>query len=238
MFAACGDIDIRNNVDQFQKLVNCTVIEGELQILLIDYAKPEDYESLHFPDLVEIKDYLLLYRVQGLRSLRNIFPNLAVIRGEKLFSNYALIAFEMQSLEELGLVSLTSIPKGAVRLEKNPNLCYIETIDWTKIATGIPEKDNFFKGNKDTKECVNMCYKSCDKTMGYDQLEPRCWTLHQNDCQRMLCKYLLLRGKKFLVAIKCGCVTILRNKWDGYLIIINANFLLVSIKMWNCRLAE
>ena len=175
-------------MDQFQKLANCTVIEGELQILLIDYAKPEDYDSLHFPDLVEIKDFLLLYRVQGLRSLRNIFPNLAVIRGEKLFSNYALIAFEMQSLEELGLVSLTSIPKGAVRLEANPNLCYIETIDWTKIATGVSEKDNFFKGNKDTKECVNMCDKSCNKTMGYDRLEPRCWTLYPNDCQLMLCK--------------------------------------------------
>lgn len=182
----CGSTDIRNNVEQFQKLANCTVIEGELQILLIDYAQPEDYNSLHFPDLVEIKDFLLLYRVQGLRSLRNIFPNLAVIRGEKLFSNYALIAFEMQSLEELGLVSLTSIPKGAVRLEASPNLCYIETIDWTKIATGVSEKDNFFKGNKDTKECVNMCDKRCDKTMGYDQMEPRCWTRYPNDCQRML----------------------------------------------------
>ena len=172
-------------MDQFQKLVNCTVIEGELQILLIDYAKPEDYENLHFPDLVEIKDYLLLYRVHGLRSLRNIFPNLAVIRGEKLFSNYALIAFEMQSMEELGLVSLASIPKGAVRLEKNPNLCYIETIDWTKIVTGIHE-ENFFKGNKDTKECVNTCPKNCDTTLGYDRQEPRCWTL--KDCQKMLCK--------------------------------------------------
>ena len=181
-------MDIRNNVDQFYRLANCTVIEGELRILLIDHASPEDYETLWFPDLVEIKDYLLLYRVQGLRSLRNIFPNLAVIRGERLFSDYALIAFEMQSLEELGLVSLTSIPNGAVRLEKNPNLCYIETIDWTKIATGVPEEENFFKGNKDTKECVNTCPANCDKTMGYDSPELRCWTL--KDCQKMLCKYI------------------------------------------------
>ena len=186
LISACGDIDIRNRVEQFSKLVNCTVIEGELQILLIDHADPEEYDNLHFPDLVEIKDYLLLYRVQGLRSLRSIFPNLAVIKGEKLFSDYALIAFEMQSLEELGLVSLTSIPKGAVRLEKNPNLCYIETIDWKKIAAGVPEGDNFFKGNKDTKECVNTCPETCDKSKVYDRLEYRCWTL--KDCQKMLCK--------------------------------------------------
>ncbi|KAL3867340.1 hypothetical protein ACJMK2_044550 [Sinanodonta woodiana] len=178
---SCGNIDIRNKVENFNILQNCTVVEGTLQILLIDYAKPKDYENISFPDLVEITDYLLLYRVYGLKSLRNIFPNLAVIRGEKLFSNYALIAFEMPNLEELGLVKLTTIKRGAVRLEKNPNLCYIETVDWTKIAKQIEASEHFFKNNMDIKQCINTCPANCPLSRDGTR---RCWTLEH--CQTML----------------------------------------------------
>jgi len=152
----CQSKDIRNLVKQFQKLKNCTVIEGYLQILLIDYAEASDYENLQFPELREITDYLLLYRVYGLRTLSHIFPNLAVIRGQKLFFNYALVAFEMPDLEDVGLGSLTHIMRGAVRLEKNPNLCYINTIDWQRI-TSVDEESNFIMQNKDIDECVNVC---------------------------------------------------------------------------------
>ena len=174
-------------MEEFQELINCTVIEGSLQIVLIDLGQPEDYATFKFPDLVEITDYLLLYRVSGLRSLRDIFPNLAVIRGEQLFGSYALVVYEMPCMEELGLVSLRTIPKGAVRLERNPNLCFVETIDWMKITTGIAEGDNLFKNNKDSTECVYSCPEACTKTVVNGILEPRCWT--RNHCQQIYCKY-------------------------------------------------
>lgn len=187
----CTDIDIRNRVN-FSKLENCTVIEGSLQILLIDYADPSEYDNLSFPKLLEITDYLLLYRVYGLRTLAHIFPNLSVIRGQKLFFNYAVVAFEMPDLEELGLPGLTHIVRGAVRLEKNANLCYINTIDWSQIARAVTGADHFISQNKDIDECVNVCPKMGDgKTekcatipsqMHGNKRQPLCWT--SIDCQR------------------------------------------------------
>jgi hypothetical protein len=183
-------LDIRINVDGFKKLENCTVIEGSLHIQLID-ANEKEYEHLHYPHLVEITDHLLLYRVYGLRTLRHIFPNLAVIRGQRLFHNYALVVFEMPDLEELGLVGLTSIMRGAVRLEKNPNLCYIGTIDRPRITNSshktMPSdslmREHFIK-NKKTKECVNTCLHGCPRT-NVDGIENhRCWS--SQDCQKML----------------------------------------------------
>lgn len=49
----------------------------------------------------EITGYLLFFRVFGLKSLSNLFPNLAVIRGERLKSHYALIIYEMTDLTEV-----------------------------------------------------------------------------------------------------------------------------------------
>lgn len=76
----------------------------------------------------------MCYRVKGLRSIGRLFPNLTVIRGHSLFINYALVAFEMMNLQEIGLHSLTTIVRGSVRFEKNPALCYVDTIDWDLIA--------------------------------------------------------------------------------------------------------
>ena len=181
-------MDVRNSVDSLNQLRYCNVIEGNLTILLIA-GKWEDFQKYSFPNLVEITEYLVLFRVDNLRSLNHLFPNLAIIRGDRLFNDYALVAFEMPDLVELGLSSLVSIPRGAVRLEKNPNLCYIETIDWEKITAGVTMSENYFKGNKDVQECVNKCPGGCDETIEYDKKVPRCWTI--KDCQKMLCKYIV-----------------------------------------------
>lgn len=67
-------------------------------ITLIDRYNDTDYDNLTFPDLVEITDFLMLYRVQGLKTLSHLFPNLRVIRGNSLVNNYALVVYEMLSL--------------------------------------------------------------------------------------------------------------------------------------------
>lgn len=87
-----------------------------------------------------------------MRNLTQLFPNLSVIRGHSLFINYALVAFEMMNLQEIGLYSLTDIVRGAVHFEKNPALCFVDTIDWDLIArSGIDEhviKVRLFYQNK------------------------------------------------------------------------------------------
>jgi insulin receptor len=92
-------VDIRNSVDAFRRLSGCRVVEGFVQIVLIDHATESSFLNLTFPELREITHYLLMYRVNGLRSLGKLFPNLSVIRGEMLFLNYALVVFEMIHLQ-------------------------------------------------------------------------------------------------------------------------------------------
>uniref|UniRef100_A0A667Y142 Tyrosine-protein kinase receptor n=1 Tax=Myripristis murdjan TaxID=586833 RepID=A0A667Y142_9TELE len=190
----CQSKDIRNNVTNLQSLENCTIIEGHLKILLMFKTKPEDFRGLSFPKLRVVTDYLLLFRVYGLESLSELFPNLTVIRGNNLFFNYALVLFEMLQLKDLGLHSLMNITRGAVRIEKNPDLCYLATLDWSKILDSV--EDNYIMANKNEKECGDVCPGTaqgqtiCPQNTINGHFRGRCWT--QNHCQRMCtdnCKY-------------------------------------------------
>lgn len=97
--AVCQSMDIRNNADKLNRLKGCRVIEGFLQILLIDGHNESSYQNLTFPDLREITGYLLLYRVTGIKTLATLFPNLAVIRGHKTFNDYSLVIYDMKHME-------------------------------------------------------------------------------------------------------------------------------------------
>ncbi|KAM9460613.1 insulin receptor b [Clarias gariepinus] len=190
----CSSKDIRNNVTNLRSLENCTVIEGHLKILLMFKTEAEDFRDLSFPKLVMITDYLLLFRVYGLESLSKLFPNLTVIRGNNLFFNYALVIFEMLQLKEVGLHSLTNITRGTVRMEKNPDLCYLSTLDWSKILDSV--EDNYIVANKNERECGDICPGTitaeikCVQTTINGHFGQRCW--NQNHCQRIcpaVCKH-------------------------------------------------
>lgn len=183
----CPGMDIRNNLTRLHELENCSVIEGHLQILLMFKTRPEDFRDLSFPKLIMITDYLLLFRVYGLESLKDLFPNLTVIRGSRLFFNYALVIFEMVHLKELGLYSLMNITRGSVRIEKNNELCYLATIDWSRILDSV--EDNYIVLNKDdNEECGDVCpgtakgKTNCPATVINGQFVERCWT--HSHCQK------------------------------------------------------
>ncbi|XP_030045590.1 insulin-like growth factor 1 receptor [Microcaecilia unicolor] len=180
-------MDIRNDVHELRRLENCTVIEGYLQILLISNGKAEDFRNLRFPKLTVITDYLLLFRVSGLESLSDLFPNLMVIRGRNLFYNYALVIFEMTDLKDIGLYNLRNITRGAIRIEKNSDLCYLSTVDWSLVLDGV--NNNYIVGNKPPKECGDMCPGMteesglCEKTPINKDYNYRCWSA--NRCQKV-----------------------------------------------------
>uniref|UniRef100_A0A8C3PF28 Tyrosine-protein kinase receptor n=1 Tax=Chrysemys picta bellii TaxID=8478 RepID=A0A8C3PF28_CHRPI len=184
----CCSMDIRNDVSQLRKLENCTIIEGNLQILLMFTTAAEDFRGLSFPRLIMITEYLLLFRVYGLESLRDLFPNLSVIRGTNLFFNYALVIFEMPHLRDIGLHSLTDILRGSVRIERNQELCHISTIDWGLLLLDSVE-NNYIVSNKQVEECADVCpgildvEKPCVQTSVNGHLEYRCWT--SSYCQKV-----------------------------------------------------
>ena len=86
-FAVCPSTQIRYR-DDWPKLSNCSVVEGSLilTIGLMEYVDPAhvDAPNVTFPALTEVTDYVLVYRAELLVDLAPIFPNLAVIRGNKL----------------------------------------------------------------------------------------------------------------------------------------------------------
>lgn len=198
-------MDIRNTLDTFNRLKGCRVVEGFVQILLFDNFNDSSFANVSFPELTEITDYLLLYRVNGLRSLGHIFPNLAVIRGQSLFFTYALVIFEMSSLQEIALYSLTDITQGLVRIDKNPSLCFANSIEWNLITHEKgenfirnirPENEcplcpgddtNVHRDEKITEERLMPCPNST-RALGSDDSERNrhfCWNRHH--CQK-ICK--------------------------------------------------
>ncbi|XP_061462034.1 insulin receptor-related protein isoform X3 [Rhineura floridana] len=184
-------MDIRVDVSQLQKLENCTIIEGNLQILLMFTSSSEDFHPFSFPRLVMITEFLLLFRVYGLESLRDLFPNLSVIRGTSLFFNYALVIFEMPHLRDIGLHSLTNILNGSVRIERNQELCHISTIDWGLLQPPHSLEQNIILHNKPVEECADVCPGILDveepcvqtQTTLKGQMEYRCWT--SSNCQKV-----------------------------------------------------
>ncbi|KAL7644462.1 UNVERIFIED_CONTAM: hypothetical protein RMT77_005294 [Armadillidium vulgare] len=101
-----------SEVSRFQRLSECQVIEGYLQIGYI--PKSEDLRDLTFPLLKEIKDFLLISDVEAHLNLTHMFPNLAVIRGEDILSQYAVIIFRTPNLVQSRLPSLKVIVRGFV----------------------------------------------------------------------------------------------------------------------------
>ena len=65
----------------------------------------------------------------------------------------------MNRMAEIGLTGLTHILRGGVRVEKNRNLCYVNTVNWKRIVSPAYYQDIHIEEN----EMVNMCPLSCPK---------------------------------------------------------------------------
>ncbi|XP_024086172.1 insulin receptor-like isoform X2 [Cimex lectularius] len=202
MGRTCPSMDIRNNVTNFNLLRGCSVIDGFLHIVLIDKSSQQDFENVTFPDLREVTEYVLFYQVNGLTSLGEVFPNLAVIRGEKLFLDYSFIVFQMPDLKTLKFKSFI-ILRGSVVIANNKNLCYDNTIDWDKVAvSGVRE---YLFPNDTEKNCScpscsdGLCWS--EKNCQLDLAESSCHQECVGGCTGsgpsncVSCRHLYFRGK-------------------------------------------
>lgn len=88
-FTVCGSITLKSpRASDYDHLQNCTIIEGNVGVFLGigNFGSMNDNISmdLSFPNIVEITDYLLVFKANRLESLSQLFPNLFVIRGHEL----------------------------------------------------------------------------------------------------------------------------------------------------------
>ncbi|XP_051859344.1 insulin receptor [Drosophila albomicans] len=134
-YRECASIDIRNNCNNMHKLDNCTVINGFMMITLLPVSTEKcNYSLYSFPKLREVTGYVIFTDVRGLVSIRHMFPNLTVIRGRRLFLNYALGVTAMPNLELLEFPSLVAIQRGHVYIGNNPKLCQLNNLNLDRIT--------------------------------------------------------------------------------------------------------
>ncbi|CAK1543251.1 unnamed protein product [Leptosia nina] len=171
----CINVHINNKMNLLRKLQNCTVILGDVK-LLMDRAKPGDFKDISFPHLREITGYMALYRVFGLDSVGDLFPNLMRIRGNTLLWDYALIISDMPKLREIGLSNLLKIDRGGVIVWTGPLTCYVESVNWKAIAPNTRHVLSVFDS---FNRCKNIhCTCSTNSSVNY------CW--NNRKCQRFL----------------------------------------------------
>uniref|UniRef100_A0A3P8R4G6 receptor protein-tyrosine kinase n=1 Tax=Astatotilapia calliptera TaxID=8154 RepID=A0A3P8R4G6_ASTCA len=139
-------VDARN----IESFINCTKIQGSLNFLVTgiegdDYNKvpPLDPEKLKIFNTVEEITGVYFLNIQSWpasMSDLSVFSNLQTIQGRKLYKSYALMVVKINSLTSLGLRSLQNINDGAVYIKGNKNLCYHDTVNWTRLLGSRPQK--------------------------------------------------------------------------------------------------
>ena len=55
------------------------------------------------------------------------------------------MVYDNPAMEELGLTGLTKILRGGVKIVRNKNLCYVNTIDWSKITPSDYHEHNMIE---------------------------------------------------------------------------------------------
>ncbi|KAI8042118.1 insulin-like peptide receptor [Drosophila gunungcola] len=168
----CTNIDIRNECRKMHLLDNCTVVTGYVMITLITSEQHCNFSDFSFPLLTEITEFMIFTEVRGLVNITEMFPNLTVIRGRRLFLNYALGVTSMHDLQQLAFPQLVAIQRGQVYIGNCPKLCNIDRVNWDLLTLSRGENHIIMAA----KNCSTPVCKGCSSAY--------CWS--NIYCQRSL----------------------------------------------------
>ncbi|XP_075257220.1 receptor tyrosine-protein kinase let-23-like isoform X4 [Convolutriloba macropyga] len=137
------------------KVRKCTHINGNLEITNIHEGTDRALDGLVYSfdfleEVREISGYLMIYNVELTRLQ---LPNLVIIRGNSLLTRNTadtkqcgLYVHSMteetqneKGLQELSMPKLKEISKGSVYIARNPELCYINLVNFSDI---LQKEDN------------------------------------------------------------------------------------------------
>ncbi|XP_038653721.1 epidermal growth factor receptor [Scyliorhinus canicula] len=171
-------LSLLSSVDEHYNILyrtynGCEVVMGNLEITFI-----QPYHNVSFLQSIrEVSGYVLI----GLNEISRIpLENLRIIRGHQLYEDtFALVILlnynreKRIGLNELPLSNLTEILTGSVKIASNPQLCYLQSIQW----------DDILKPNMLANLTVNLTRKNCSKC---DALchNGACWGAELEDCQK------------------------------------------------------
>ncbi|XP_041816926.1 melanoma receptor tyrosine-protein kinase [Chelmon rostratus] len=203
-----------SNIESFR---NCTKINGDVSLIETSFTgdvyykiPPMDPAKLeYFRTVKEITGFLLIQSwPENLTSL-SVFENLEIIRGRTTRALHSFLVIGVKHLRWLGLRSLKEVSAGRVLLKDNPQLCYTQSKQWTRLFRSgdqtITMRDN---APPDVCEQQN---RTCDT----ECTEEGCWgpgptvcvsCRHFNHRGRCVPLCNLLRGEPREVEVNGSCV--------------------------------
>lgn len=84
-------------------------------------------------------------------------------------------------LFQIGLHSLSAITRGSVRIEKNPSLCYVDTVNWKLLIEKNYHSIAYTSQNKPQAECPS-CQENCSQLENSSRRN--CW--NNEHCQKVI----------------------------------------------------
>ncbi|XP_038212758.1 insulin-like growth factor 1 receptor isoform X1 [Zerene cesonia] len=216
-----------NRLSLLHKLQNCTIILGDLKITLLERTNRSHFKNVSFPNLKEVTGFVVMYRVFGLESVGELFPNLMRIRGNTLITDYALIINDMPKLREIGLSNLLKIDRGGVIIWTGPLTCYVDSVNWGVIAPNarhvLSAMDPYNSCKTipctcSTNTSTNYCWnnRKCQRFLEgpeAEQCSPECIGCRKTDAKNCsLCRYFTYRG---MCAPTCP---------DGTIVLTDSNY--------------
>ncbi|XP_062321423.1 receptor tyrosine-protein kinase erbB-3a [Osmerus eperlanus] len=211
-------VDSRN-IDSF---INCTKIQGSLHFLVTG-IKGDAYENITALDPEKLKIFKTVREITDILSIQSwpesmsdlsVFSNLSTIQGRKLYRGvsskrgYSLLVMRIPTLTSLGLRSLHRINDGGVYITGNSQLCYHDTVNWTRLFNSSSRpmrrhKNIDIKENQPQINCVaegHVCDALCSSE--------GCWGPGPNQCLSCknysrggtcvpMCKFLSGDGREF-----------------------------------------
>ncbi|KAF1382426.1 hypothetical protein PFLUV_G00143660 [Perca fluviatilis] len=175
-----------SNIDKF---VNCTKINGNL-VFLITGIKGDVYHNIEALDPEKLNVFRTVREITGFLNIQSwpdnmtdlsVFSNLATIGGRALYSGISLLVLKQQVISSLQLQSLREISAGNVHIADNSQLCYYNTVNWTRLFRAANQKV-LIRNNQSPQKC-SKAGMVCDPLCS----DAGCWGPGPDQC--LSCRY-------------------------------------------------
>ncbi|KAM9851069.1 receptor tyrosine-protein kinase erbB-4 [Aulostomus maculatus] len=170
-----------SNIDKF---VNCTKINGNL-VFLITGIKGDAYHNIEALDPDKLNVFRTVREITGFLNIQSwpdnmtdlsVFSNLATIGGRALYSGISLLVLKQHGILSLQLQSLREISAGNVHIAENSQLCYYNTVNWTRLFRAANQKV-LIRNNRGPQECSKE-HMVCDPLCS----DAGCWGPGPDQC--------------------------------------------------------
>ncbi|XP_061648514.1 receptor tyrosine-protein kinase erbB-4-like isoform X1 [Phyllopteryx taeniolatus] len=170
-----------SNIDKF---VNCTKINGNL-VFLITGIKGDVYHNIEGLDPEKLHVFRTVREITGFLNIQSwpdnitdlsVFSNLVTIGGRSLYSGISLLVLKQHGILSLQLQSLREISAGNVHIAENSQLCYYNTVNWTRLFRAANQKV-LTRNNRNPQACSKE-HMVCDPLCS----DSGCWGPGPDQC--------------------------------------------------------